>query len=419
MNDAQQPLFRPEVAEAKAHRLHGEVVLTQPVGTRALILLLVAIIGLVGAWIVLGEYTRTETARGILVTEAPSAKVMAIRPGIVTDLSVASGDLVAAGEQLAVVRVEQASGEGASAIGESLAAIQAQRGLAERQQALAGVRARSESARLSATLGGIAGQRADLAAQIALQEQVVASNEDILGRIATVAERGFVSKVEVEQRRQATIAERQELSRLKQQMTGLEAQASQARADLARVEADRGSAVANARMSIQSLAQQGAQLRGERAYALSAPISGRVTAVQTAVGRTVGDGVPLMVIVPEDSRLQATVYAPTRAIGFVEPGQEVRLLYDAFPYQRFGSFSGKVTRISRTVLDPRELDVPLKIDEAVYRIEVEPSKQSVAAYGEALPLQPGMTLTANLILDRRSFLDWLLQPLTAVLNRNQ
>jgi multidrug efflux pump subunit AcrA (membrane-fusion protein) len=48
-----------------------------------------------------------------------------------------------------------------------------------------------------------------------------------------------------------------------------------------------------------------------------------------------------------------------------------------------------------------------------------PDAQTVAAFGEAQALQPGMTLTANLILDRRSFFDWLLTPLNAVLSRNR
>lgn len=103
---------------------------------------------------------------------------------------------------------------------------------------------------------------------------------------------------------------------------------------------------------------------------------------------------------------------------FIRPGQEVRLLYDAFPYQRFGSFGGRVTRISRVVIDPRQLAAPLEVEEPVYRIEVAPDAQAVTGFGERLPLQLGMTLTANLILDRRSFLDWLLTPLNAVLRRN-
>jgi membrane fusion protein len=69
------------------------------------------------------------------------------------------------------------------------------------------------------------------------------------------------------------------------------------------------------------------------------------------------------------------------------------------------------------VLDPRDLDVPLKLEEPVYRVEVTLDRQSVDAFGDRLSLQPGMTLRANIVLERRSFLDWLLSPLHAVVNR--
>jgi membrane fusion protein len=49
-------------------------------------------------------------------------------------------------------------------------------------------------------------------------------------------------------------------------------------------------------------------------------------------------------IVPNDSVLQAELFVPTRAIGLVQPGHEVRILYEAFPYQQFGTYSGKVSR---------------------------------------------------------------------------
>jgi membrane fusion protein len=282
---------------------------------------------------------------------------------------------------------------------------------------LSGARAASERSRLAATLAGLTQQRADLADQIAIQSQVVASAEDTFERIQTVVEKGFISKLEVERRRQAWLAARQELGRLNQQVNAALAEEARTRAEIAGIAANTGSEVANARSSSQTLAQQRARLRGERAYVVTAPVAGRVTALQAAVGRTVDAGIPLMVIVPEGSKLHADVYAPSRAIGFVKPGQEVRLLYDAFPYQRFGSFTGRIARVSRTAMDPRELNVPLKIEEPVYRIEVTPGAQTVEAYGESLPLQPGMSLTASLILERRSFLDWLLTPLRAVKNR--
>lgn len=416
---AEQPLFRPEVAKARKQRMHGEIVLTQPVRIQALVLLLVAIIAVVGAWVVLGKYTRTEIAKGILVTDAAAAKVVAMRPGQVTALLVRDGEVVRSGQRLAAIRVEQSNEAGESSIAGSLTAIELQRGLAEQQVRLSGQRAAAERARLTATLEGLRQQRADLASQIALQGELVASATQTFDQIQTVVEKGFVSRIELERRRQAMINARQELGRLQQQSNSIAAEEGRSSAELLRVSVDAGSAVASARSTGQGLAQQRAQLQGERAYVITAPIAGRVTALQVAAGRAVDASVPLMIIIPEGSKLHADIYAPTRAIGFVKPGQEVRLLYDAFPYQRFGSFTGRITRVSRTVIDPRELSVPLKIDEAVYRIEVGPERQSVEAFGDTLPLQPGMTLTANIILDRRSFGDWLLQPLNAVLNRNR
>ncbi|MBL7373507.1 HlyD family efflux transporter periplasmic adaptor subunit, partial [Escherichia coli] len=80
---------------------------------------------------------------------------------------------------------------------------------------------------------------------------------------------------------------------------------------------------------------------------------------QTVAGRMASPDRPMMIIVPEGSPLKAEIYAPSRAIGFVHVGQEARLLYEAFPYQRFGSFGARVESISRIVIDPRETDVPI------------------------------------------------------------
>lgn len=411
-------LFRSEVVDARRQRVYGEIVLTQPVRTQTLVLLICGIGALLAAWVTLGTYTRIETARGVLVTTDPSSKVIAMRPGLVTELLVKEGDLVRSGQKLATIRIEQSNAAGGSPVGESLGAIDAQRGIAGQQIQLARQRAASERARLFATLAGLKQQRGDLVAQIAIQKDMVQSEQQTFDRLRTILEKGYVSKIEVERRRQAWLSARQDLRRLQQQLSSLGAEESRSTAELSRVDADSGSEIAAAQNTEQALMLQRSQIEVGRAYTITAPIAGRVAALQAAPGKTIEPGVPVMVLVPDGSALHADVYAPTRAIGFVKPGQEVRLLYDAFPYQRFGSFTGRVVRISRIVIDPREVSAPLKIEEPVYRIEVAPEKQTVGAFGETLPLQPGMALTANLITDRRSFLDWLLRPVNAVLKRS-
>jgi membrane fusion protein len=333
-------------------------------------------------------------------------------------LFVNDGDVVRAGQKIATILVEQPIESGASTTAESLQALDVQSRLARQQAELAKYRASADRAQLVAAIGGLERQQSDLTAQVELQEQLVLSAQDSLDRMTPVMQQGFISKIEYEQRRQAWLNARKQLVQLRQQATALDADAAKMRAQLAGVGANAATEVAAAETSAAGFAGQRAQALAQRAYVIVAPASGRVTALQGAVGRTV-DASTLMEIIPEASPLHAEIYAPSRAAGFVKAGQEVRLLYDAFPYQRFGSFAGRIIRVSRTALDPRDIAAPIKTEEPVYRIEVALERQSVDGYGSALALQSGMTLSASLILDQRSFADWLLQPLNAVLRRNQ
>jgi membrane fusion protein len=417
MNRPSVPLFRPESRESHSARLYGEIVVTPTAGTRIAVGTLVLLLCLGGSWAALGSYSRTETARGILVTDTPSVKVVALRSGTVVQLLVREGDAVSQGQRLAVVRMEQNGERGESAIEDGLTAIAAQEAVAGDQVRNAGAKAASERARVRANIQALQRQRAALAEETALQKEAIASASDLVERVRGAVEKGFVSRLEYERRRQTLLAARQELARLAEQESALGGQQGAGQAELDRIDAEAASEAAGARMSAGALAQRRIQLRAERGYAIVAPVAGRIASVQTATGRATDVSIPLLEIVPSHSRLHAEIYAPTRAIGFVKAGQEARLLYDAFPFQRFGSFSGRITRVSTAVLDPRQVAQPLKLEEAVYRIEVTPGEQEVKAFGEAIPLQAGMAVSANLVLDRRTFLDWLLQPLRAMTSR--
>jgi membrane fusion protein len=89
-----EPLFRSEVVDTRRQRVHGEIILSQPVRARVPVLLLVGVIVALALWVTLGTYTRSETARGILVTGDASAKIVAVRPGQVIQLLVSDGSLV-------------------------------------------------------------------------------------------------------------------------------------------------------------------------------------------------------------------------------------------------------------------------------------------------------------------------------------
>ena len=121
---------------------------------------------------------------------------------------------------------------------------------------------------------------------------------------------------------------------------------------------------------------------------------------------------------PEGSVLEAELFVPSRAIGFIDEGQEVRLLFDAFPYQRFGSFPAEIKAVSGAIMAPEESGAPFPLNEATYRVLARLDEQSLLIADSSVALQSGMKLTANIVLERRSFMDWLLEPLRAVARRS-
>ena len=92
-----------------------------------------------------------------------------------------------------------------------------------------------------------------------------------------------------------------------------------------------------------------------------------------------------------------------------------QLLLQAFPVERFGTVKGEVTSVSTTVLGPNDITVAgLDIHEPVFRVRAALSRQGIEAYGAIIPLQPGMLLSADVVFDRRTLIQWLLDPLYAV-----
>ena len=71
------------------------------------------------------------------------------------------------------------------------------------------------------------------------------------------------------------------------------------------------------------------------------------------------------------------------------------------------------------MLGPSELPGPIAglAKESAYRVKVALERQTVDAFGREVPLQPDMTLRADIILERRSLIEWLLEPLLSVRHR--
>ena len=156
---------------------------------------------------------------------------------------------------------------------------------------------------------------------------------------------------------------------------------------------------------------------------IRAPVDGVLSAVTAQPGQMVAAGTALATVLPANASLQAHLYAPSSALGFVRADQAVQLRYPAYPYQKFGLQHGRVLEVARTPLAPAEvaaLGNAARGDtagEPLYRITVALDQQSVQAYGQAQALSPGMAVDADVLLDRRRLIEWLFEPVLGLAGR--
>ena len=119
-------------------------------------------------------------------------------------------------------------------------------------------------------------------------------------------------------------------------------------------------------------------------------------------------------IVPNDTILQAELLVPTRAIGFLRLGQKLKIRYEAFPYQKFGTYSGQIINVSQTIVTSADASGPIALKEPAYRVTAALARPDIDAYGKKIPLQADMLLSADIIIEQRSLVSWFLDPLLSV-----
>jgi membrane fusion protein len=365
--------------------------------------------------LVSGSYARSERVSGYLTPSKGMVKIQPGRFGVLERLLVREGQQVQAGQRLATIALTQDLGDASSPIGQSAEALRLQQAQLDSQIALEAEQRASEAGKLRAEQGELQAAISSISAQLELQRQVVASSGTTYSRAAALAEKGYVSKIEVEQRQQAWLANQAQQRRLEQDLAKARAQYEQNSLGLRQLPLDSGQRIARLKQERSAVGERTGELRGRRTDEIVSPVSGRVvTIVGASPGGTVAPGQPFITILPTDSVIRAELFVPSRAAGFIKPGQDVKLLYDAFPYQRFGSYPAVVTSVGQNILAPEEVIAPFKVTEPVYRVTAELQSPTIQARGQRIALQSGMTLKANVVLERRSFLDWFLEPLRAL-----
>ena len=410
-------IFRPEVLESQRTSWVGEIQLIRPLPlawlTGAVVLAAVAL----GAFLTLGEYTRKVRVAGVLVPDRGVIRLVAPQDAVLLERRVTDGAQVRAGEVLFVLSLDRAvaSGDTQAAVQRTLAARERSlAAAAEQQQTLY----ESQSTALLRRLADMQRERAALDAEAALAEKRIRLAEEAKARVESLRADNFVSSAQVQ-------AKAEELLGLQAQLQAVERQRGAHLREVAALEAQRrdlplehSKKLGEIERERAELAQQGAESEGKRSLVIRAPQDGVVSGLIAQPGQTVTPAVALASLVPAGARLQAHLYAPSSAVGFLRAEQSVLLRYDAFPYQKYGSQHGRIEQVSLAPLTAAEVGgLSAAPREPMYRIAVSLERQDVLAGGQARPLVPGMQLEADVPIERRRLVEWLFAPVLGIADR--
>ena len=252
--------------------------------------------------------------------------------------------------------------------------------------------------------------------EMRLQEQGIATSERVVANLKPLAEDKIISDLQYQQQVTQLLDQKGRLQSLKRAREALQAEIQSAQTDLDSLNAKSQAETAGSERARLALEQDRLQRRSDNSIQLHSPVNGTVTSLLGVLGQRVEPATLIAAVVPADATLQAVLFVPSTAIGFVRTGRRVTLRYDAFPFEKFGQYAGTVTKVSEADVPAADLEAPTQTgkDKNLYRVRVSLDRDQIQAYGSAVKLRPGLTLSADIELDRRRLIEWMFDPLFAL-----
>jgi membrane fusion protein len=417
------PLFREQALQHATARGFGDILLTRPPSFALLTCLFTSFAIAIVLFFSFFSYTRKAQVSGVLLPSAGVIRVVSSQSGLVAERRVVDGQSVKTGDVLFVLRNEHATatqGNAEQTVSDLLRtrrdsfeadALQQSRQSAQRRQA-----AEHRTRDLADEIQRVDEQRTFQARRVALADETVRRYTDLQAA-------HFISAAQLQDRLAELLDQRQRLGDLERAAasTARELASSQAELRDLIVQGERDQQAARRNMA--AIEQELTENEARRQIWVRAPHDGIVAAIAAEPGHTVAPNQALAIVLPDDGLLEAELYAPSRAAGFIQAGMTVMLRYQAFSYQKFGQHAGRVREVSRTAMRPEDLPFPGVVSSAgsasepLYRIRVSLGRQGILTHGIAHPLKSGMALEASVLLEQRRLYEWILEPLYSITGR--
>lgn len=405
---------------------------------RSVLIAIVVLVAMLLLWAAFAKLDIIATAQGRLVPMTFTKVVQPAESGVVVEILARDGDVVRAGQVLLKLDARVASTERDGLAKDvaikrlTLARIEAE--LADRpfvapqgapvdvaMQVEAQYRARRQS--LTDALSQEESAQNKARADLASAQQILSKLRQTLPIYRQSAEAhekllkdGFIGEVAANEKRREWLESEQNLKAQEASVQSLAAVIEGSEKRKAALKSNYRSELENERLEAVTQLNRSAQELDKSTiksglFEVKAPTDGVVKDLGVnSPGAVIAAGSVLMNIVPRGEPVQAEVLLSNEDVGFVVAGQKAQVKIAAFPFQKYGLIDGKVALLSPDSADQRQQQQTGQ-PQLSYRALITMEQQSLKApSGEALDLQPGMLVTAEIHQGRRTVLEYLLSP---------
>ncbi|WP_322548239.1 HlyD family secretion protein [Stenotrophomonas geniculata] len=388
-------------------------------GWRSTALFFLLLTGVVVAVAATARFPRKERAQGEISTELGTKRVTATRQGVVSAIHVKPDEVVRKGQSLLSLSYDRTV-DGISIGNRSLEAA--------RRQMVSRVDSLGDTAEvIRQKIHEVELESAENREQVRYLNELIALKEmQISDKQRTVEAMGQLTREKIVSELQFRAA-RGELLDQQQQLVGLKRERGQMLSKIGTTESSRRQLEHQASSSESMITAETAafdekeiSLRASSAETLTAPMDGRVSSRIASLGESVQPGASLMIIAATDEPAIGRAWVRSSAIGFLKPGSEARLKVSAFPYRKFGTISGTVREVAKAPTPVADLPRDLNASEAMYAITISLSSNHHGSSRnrtiDPSMLGDGMKFDVDLMMERRTLLEMLLDPARTALS---
>lgn len=412
---------------------------------------LYALVGLIGCfllWSIVSEVDEIVTARGKLVTTVPNLVVQPLETSIIQSIDVKIGQVVKKGQRLAELdptftqadasqmrgrtdslqaQVDRLEGE---LSGKGIRNLNTQKGdEAKLQAGIYTEKAANYQARLQKLDDSIDKLEASLVTN-AYENEMLEARVKALAEIEAMQEKLYAQNYGA---KLTLLQSRERRMEIERDMSVAHNREAELRKDLSGAKAERQAFIKEWRQKgLEELVttkrdrdSSSGQLqkadKRNKLVSLTAPSDAVVLEIaKRSIGSVVREAEPLFTLVPLDAPIEVEAQIDSSDIGDVKLGDSVKIKFDAFPFQKYGTMSGQVRTLSEDAFarEPNQMRQGQQGD-AYYITRIQINEGSTLRMaGKNFRLLPGLTLSAEVVVGRRSIISYFLYPLIRALDES-